>query len=339
MGRKSDIPPHLVAQIAALRDAGFTQQVISARLHVSQSSVHKCLVRMREGGGYNARKRTGRPRMTSGRTDSLIRRIVTANPTASASFIATQLPEDVQPSEWTIRRRLRKDFDLKAYRPARKPLLSTKNIKDRLSFCKAHRSWSVDDWCRVMFSDESQIRQFHSYAPTIRRPPGQRCNKRFTLPSVKHSPSVMVWGVISARGPIELWPVPPKTTVNAAIYQQILEDRLCEGMKDKNCTTFQHDGAPCHKAKRVRDWLNAHNIQLLENWPGSSPDLNPIENCWATVKREVAKLKQKSQSDLLMKVKAVWEEHITEDYCRKLVSSMPSRIAAVLKAKGGHSKY
>jgi hypothetical protein len=240
---------------------------------------------------------------------------------------------------WTIRRRLCNDFNLKAYRPARKPLLSAKNIRDRRCFCEAHKLWTIAEWGRVMFSDESLIRQFYSNIPIIRRPPGQRYNIRFTIPTVKHSPSVMIWGAISAQGPLDLFLVPPKTMVNASVYQDILADRLPQGMHDKNCTIFQHDGAPCHSAKRVRDWLTLHNIQLLQNWPGSSADLNPIENCWAKVKKEVGKLKPTSQSDLNVKVKAVWERHVTPNYCQKLIESMPSRIKAVLKAKGQHSKY
>jgi len=339
MGRKKDLTPNKVAQIAVLHDAGFTQQRIAERLHVSQSSVQKSLTRLREQGNYKARKRTGRPRMTSPRTDSVIRRIVTANPSATASFIATQLPEGVQPSVWTIRRRLKNDFNLPAYRPAKKPLLSAKNIRDRRNFCSAYRLWTKEEWARVLFSDESLVRQFHSYAPYIRRPPGQRFNKRYTVPTVKFSPSVMVWGAISAHGPLDLWVVPPKVTVNSQVYKQILEERLPNGMLDKMCDKFQHDGAPCHKAQSIRNWLNDHNINVLEGWPGSSPDLNPIENCWSVVKREVAKLKPTSRNDLELKVKAVWQQHITVDFCKKLIDSMPDRIAAVLRANGGHSRY
>lgn len=339
MGLKPNIPEWKVAQISALHGAGFTQQAISSRLKVSQSSVNKALTRIRERGDFTAREKSGRPRITSRQTDSVMRRIVTADPTASASFIATQLPEGVHPSVHTIRRRLRNDFGLRAYRPARKPLLSRKNIKDRLRFCRAYRQWSMMDWNRVMFSDESLIRQFWRYAPYIRRPVGQRYNRRYTIPAVKISPSSMIWGAISARGPIRLSFVPPKTTVNAHVYINILEDRLCDGMARMHCDVFQHDGAPCHTARIVKGWLNTHGIQLLEPWPGASPDLNPIEHCWARVKSEVAKLRPTSQYDLNVKIRRVWRHHITPAFCKKLVQSMPKRIAAVLKAHGGPSKY
>ena len=46
------------------------------------------------------------------------------------------------------------------------------------------------------------------------------------------------------------------------------------------------DGAPCHRAKVTTNFLR-ENIAVLE-WPGNSPDLNPIENLWEVPKDEVA---------------------------------------------------
>ena len=120
MGRKSDISSDKVAQIDILHKEGMSQRTISSKLRISQSSVSKCLARINELGNFKARKRSGRHRVTSRRTDSIIRRIVIANPTASATFIATQLPVADTPSVHTIRRRLTNDFKLKAYSgPAR----------------------------------------------------------------------------------------------------------------------------------------------------------------------------------------------------------------------------
>ena len=36
------------------------------------------------------------------------------------------------------------------------------------------------------------------------------------------------------------------------------------------------DGAPCHTAKSIKNLLASQKIPLLD-WPGNSPDLNPIE--------------------------------------------------------------
>lgn len=59
----------------------------------------------------------------------------------------------------TVRRRLLED-GLVSRRAAKKPLLSRKNIRDRLIFCKRYRDWTAEDWGKVIFSDESPFRLF-----------------------------------------------------------------------------------------------------------------------------------------------------------------------------------
>ncbi len=65
-----------------------------------------------------------------------------------------------------------------------------------------------------------------------------------------------------------------KSTVNAAIYQEILEHFMLYGDAD---FIFQQDLAPAHTAKGTKSWFNDHGVTVLD-WPANSPDLNPIEN-------------------------------------------------------------
>ena len=83
--------------------------------------------------------------------------------------------------------------------------------------------------------------------------------------------------------------------------------------------------------------MDANNIQVL-SWPGNSPDLNPIENIWDHLARQIAKEKFQNGKGLLEKLKVTWQE-IPLPYLEKLVDSMPQRIEAVIKAKGGATRY
>ena len=118
----------------------------------------------------------------------------------------------------------------------------------------------------------------------------------------------------------------------------MLQDLLEDSLEQLQAMTFMHDGAPCHSAKLVKNWLHSRNISTLF-WPGQSADLNPIENIWHVMKRKVSLLQPTSLAHLKQVIQQVWQEQISPDFCRKLTDTMPARIAAVKKNKGGPCKY
>ena len=75
------------------------------------------------------------------------------------------------------------------------------------------------------------------------------------------------------------------------------------------------------------------------DWPGNSPDLNPIENVCSLLKNKVADRQLTSAQEMETAIKLVWIHEITPEYCRNLVESMPRRLQAVLNNRGGHTKY
>ena len=149
----------------------------------------------------------------------------------------------------------------------------------------------------------------------------------------------MIWDSISAHGRDGLWFMLANTTINVPVYLRIPQEKQTFFTQLHNCRYFQRDGAPSHNAKTVKSWLEKQGIQLVYPWPGSSPDHNPIENCWVMMKKKVGTLKPILHQGLIDKIKAVWRQETTPEYCAWLVASMSDMIKAVLAAKGDKTIY
>jgi hypothetical protein len=151
----------------------------------------------------------------------------------------------------------------------------------------------------------------------------------------------MVWGCMSMDG--IGWATKIDGKMDAELYTKILEEELQMSLdhwgKDFSDVIFQQDNDPKHTSKLAKKWFKDHEVDVME-WPAQSPDLNPIEHLWDHLKRKLNEYPTEPQgvTELWEGVQTEWDK-IPAEVCKNLIESMPRRIEAVLKAKGGNTKY
>jgi len=344
MGRKSELSCEVRSQIVALNNEGLSSRAIASRLKCHHATVVRTINRHSEQENFNSRPRSGRPSVFTPRTTRVVKRLVTDDPRLTSAGVRKHLsecnyfPENKLPSTRTIRDLLCRKLKLRARRPARKPLLNEVQRKRRLAFCRKYCKWTVDHWKKVLFSDECTFQQFGAYVSWVRRPAYCRFLSKYTISTMKHPASIMVWGCFSWHGRGRLYFVPKGRTVNSKVYQEILQEKMLPCMDSHQTTIFQQDNAPCHTSKAMQTFFRQTKINVLE-WPGNSPDINPIENLWLIMKKKVASRHPKNIEDLKTAIKEVWVKEVAEDVCHRLVESLPTLLQEVIWNKGYSSRY
>ncbi len=116
----------------------------------------------------------------------------------------------------------------------------------------------------------------------------------------------MIWAAVSSAGVGPLCYL--KSTVNAAIFQDILEHFMLpssDKLYGDADIIFQQDLAPAHTAKVPKDG-SMTMVLLCLTGQKTRPDLNPIENLWAIVKRKKRDTRLNDADDLKAAVKETW---------------------------------
>jgi transposase len=213
-----------------------------------------------------------------------------------------------------------------------------------------YRRYSKGFWKRKIFWDECYVylgdRKGRVYVTCC---PDEVYEEDCLVPTFQQSSlRVMVWSCIgySWKGPLVVleYPGGKGGGMTAKRYQeQVLEKYLkdlhAKLERELGTVHFQQDGVASHHAKTTLKWLADHSIPLLYH-PASSPDLNPIERVWHELKK-ILQHRNRTPTTLDGLKSAVHEawEAVSQDFINHQIDLMNDPVEAVLKAKGGHTRY
>jgi transposase len=292
--------------------------------------------------------RTGRPKKFTDRHKRQIVLHITRNHKSRRLSVASIIKDlQLEASPSTLKRTL-KGLGYNHRIARRRPFLKKLDRKRRLQFARRHAHFTVEDWKAFIWTDEMSVKvgMERSTQDWVWR----RTDEEFHPDCIDYNKrptgtGMMFWGAFrwGKMGPGVFFELEDGKKVNSTVYRdQILTGPLQEfweeSFGDMEEPIVMEDNAPVHKKVciPVRQELGMRCHQH----PPNSPDLNPIENIWAHMKHRISKEYGHITSVKAMKqvVISIWNEF--EDHgWGHLVESMPYRIQAVIRAKGGSTQF
>ena len=149
----------------------------------------------------------------------------------------------------------------------------------------------------------------------------------------------MVWTTISERGKSPVVFVPSGVKINKEQYiKNILEGALilwCKSLYGEDNWTLQQDGATSHTARVTQMWCENNCPAWIskEEWPPSTPDLNPLDHSlWSILESEACSKPSPSIEALKLKLMKIWEK-IPMKIVHASINDFSRRLCTVVKAK------
>ena len=334
MGRKKDLSATEKKEIVQLLARGKTTLEISKILRRDHRTVKNA---MEDVNKKRVRSKGKGFKNISDRDNRKLKQIITKHPLLSSAEVFDKA--GISGVKRDKRCRILQTMSTVKKSVGRPPLNKTHKQK-RLDWARENLK---TDFSKVIFTDESRV--------TLDGPDGWSkgwvlCDKEAPprLRRQQGGGGIMIWAGIVDDKVIGPFKVDEGVKLNSDNYCALLEGTFFKWYKSqsrklkKDCV-FMQDNAPSHASRSTSDFLARKGLtgSKLMKWPSSSPDLNPIENMWALVKRELYSggKQYSNKSDLWEAIKKATQS-IKPETVKSLTNSMDDRLFKIIDKKGGY---
>ncbi len=329
-----------------------SQRATAKQFNVAPATVAGCVARDKENAGevvQQDRHRRGRPRKLSERDDRRIKRFTKQNKRLSIKSLAPKLlPLGIDASHNTVRNSLKRT-GVKQGTALKKPFLSKDVQRQRREWAERYKDY---DFKMGIYVDESKLNGKGSNKVWIWREDKEKYNPDCLLPSFSDDrEGVMVWAAIWHGGRSELlqFDCSASTGKNGGVTAQIYCDQVTSGplrlIWNRARTTWRayggqplilEDGGSAHKGAAAAE---ARRLKMkFFKHPPYSPDLNPIEPCWAWLKWAIDRqeTKPRGPTELFAVAARLWQE-MPQAVIDSCIEGLFKRREIVKKRRGLHS--
>ena len=241
---------------------------------------------------------------------------------------------------------LRKNLSWKPYRPHHALCLTPAHKASRLKACEFWLKHGEEWFDKVLWSDEKwfHLVQTPNKKNTVTWAPS---NPHDIIPcKVAHGTKVMAWvGILDGRClPVHWF----QDSVNAQSYLEMLQTvvwPVLRRMRNRKDIWFQQDGAPCHVAGDVMEFLESKfGDQLISrgcrhHWPAYSPDLSPLDfSFWPQAVTYLIK-EEPSSIEALKRAVENFAASLSRDQLRRMARHTRRRAELCAAAEGGYFEH
>jgi transposase len=329
-----------VYSIKNLFQHGYSAREIARRLKLSPTTV----LRYKELSNIVVKKHVGgrRTKISDSKKRLIKRKVIIGELLTAVQVYRYLVQENYKLSYKTVCRIL-KCLGFEAQIKKKKPLLSKRHRHERFKWAKKYQHWTVADWSKVIFTDETKINVWGSDGVKYCwKRPGDPLQPHHLDLTVKFgNGNIKMWGCMSTNGVGYACHI--EDIMDAEVYCYILGTTFRDSLEYWNLGwqdfVFQQDNDRKHTCRLATKWFSDRDITVLD-WPAQSPDLNPIEHLWHHLKLKLSLYEQQASgvSELWQRVDKEWNTFTAEE-CKRYIKSMPVRVKAVLKAKGGNTRF